>query len=98
MAKAWGASPTDLIRKRTDEFGVTEPLVQQVGDDRIVVELAGVTDPARAKGIVQKAAFPGIPDYGRNAGAGTRALPALPGVLRVGHGEVAAHHLLRDSG
>jgi preprotein translocase subunit SecD len=46
-----------VLRKRVDEFGVTEPVVQQIGADRIVVELAGVTDPARAKAVVQKAAF-----------------------------------------
>ncbi|MCL4865911.1 MAG: protein translocase subunit SecD [Gemmatimonadales bacterium] len=46
-----------VLRKRTNEFGVAEPLVQQQGADRIVVELAGISDPARAKGIVQKAAF-----------------------------------------
>jgi preprotein translocase subunit SecD len=46
-----------VLRKRIDEFGVTEPLIQKVGDSRIVVELAGITDPARAKAIVQRTAF-----------------------------------------
>src|SRR5262245_41433894 len=46
-----------VLRKRIDEFGVTEPLIQKVGDSRIVVELAGITDPARAKAIVQRSAF-----------------------------------------
>ncbi|MEP7227039.1 MAG: protein translocase subunit SecD, partial [Gemmatimonadales bacterium] len=46
-----------VLRKRIDEFGVEEPLVQKVGDDRIVVELAGIDDPARAKAIVQRSAF-----------------------------------------
>jgi preprotein translocase subunit SecD len=46
-----------VLRKRIDEFGVTEPLIQKVGDDRIVVELAGIKDPARAKAIVQRSAF-----------------------------------------
>jgi preprotein translocase subunit SecD len=46
-----------VMRKRIDEFGVEEPLIQKVGADRIVVELAGITDPARAKGIVQRSAF-----------------------------------------
>ena len=32
-----------VLRKRLDEFGVTEPLVQASGADRIVVELAGIT-------------------------------------------------------
>ncbi len=46
-----------VIRTRIDEFGVAEPLVQRQGTDRIVVELAGITDPARAKDIVQRSAF-----------------------------------------
>ena len=46
-----------VLRKRIDEFGVTEPLIQKVGNERIVVELAGITDPARAKAIVQRSAF-----------------------------------------
>ncbi|MEO8449747.1 MAG: protein translocase subunit SecD [Gemmatimonadota bacterium] len=46
-----------VLRKRIDEFGVLEPLVQRVGKDRIVVELPGLKDPARAKGIVQRSAF-----------------------------------------
>jgi preprotein translocase subunit SecD len=46
-----------VLRKRIDEFGVTEPLIQKVGESRIVVELAGITDPARAKAIVQRSAF-----------------------------------------
>jgi preprotein translocase subunit SecD len=46
-----------VLRKRIDEFGVEEPLVQKAGDDRIVVELAGITEPGRAKAIVQRSAF-----------------------------------------
>ena len=38
-----------VIRTRVDEFGVAEPLVQQVGDERIVVELPGLSDPSRAR-------------------------------------------------
>ncbi len=46
-----------VLRKRIDEFGVTEPVIQRVGDERIIVELAGITDPSRAKAIVAEAAF-----------------------------------------
>ncbi len=46
-----------VIRTRIDEFGVAEPLVQKQGSNRIVVELAGIDDPARAKEIVQRSAF-----------------------------------------
>ncbi|UCF41830.1 MAG: protein translocase subunit SecD [Gemmatimonadota bacterium] len=46
-----------VVRSRVDEFGVAEPLIQRVGADRIVVELAGITEPGRAKQIVERSAF-----------------------------------------
>ncbi|MBI1723562.1 MAG: protein translocase subunit SecD [Gemmatimonadetes bacterium] len=46
-----------VIRTRIDEFGVAEPLVQKLGTSRIVVELPGIKDPARAKEIVQRSAY-----------------------------------------
>ena len=45
------------IRNRIDEFGVREPTIQRVGNDRIIVELAGIDDPERAKQIVERTAF-----------------------------------------
>lgn len=45
------------IRNRIDEFGVREPTIQRVGSDRIIVELAGIDDPERAKAIVERTAF-----------------------------------------
>jgi protein-export membrane protein SecD/preprotein translocase SecF subunit len=46
-----------VVRERLDEFGTSEPVVQVAGDCRLIVELPGVTDPARAKEIVQRTAF-----------------------------------------
>ena len=46
-----------IIRTRIDEFGVEEPLIQQVGGERLIVELAGVSDEEQAKGIVTRNAF-----------------------------------------
>ena len=46
-----------VVRNRIDEFGTTEPLIQRVGDDRIIVELPGVDDPERAQQVVQRQAF-----------------------------------------
>jgi len=40
------------LRNRIDELGVAEPLIQQQGDSRIVVQLPGVQDTARAKDIL----------------------------------------------
>jgi preprotein translocase subunit SecD len=70
-----------VLRKRIDEFGVEEPLVQKVGDSRIVVELAGITDPARAKGIVQRSAFLEFKITDKT-NALEKALPAMDRTLR----------------
>jgi preprotein translocase subunit SecD len=70
-----------VLRKRIDEFGVTEPVIQKVGDERIVVELAGITDPARAKAIVQRSAFLEF-KITNETGALEKALPAMDRVLR----------------
>jgi preprotein translocase subunit SecD len=70
-----------VLRKRIDEFGVEEPLVQKVGDNRIVVELAGITDPARAKAIVQRSAFLEF-KITNKTGALDKALPAMDRTLR----------------
>ncbi len=40
------------LRKRVNELGVAEPVIQQQGLDRIVVQLPGVQDTARAKKII----------------------------------------------
>lgn len=47
----------EIIRNRVDQFGVSEPLIQKVGDERIIVELPGIQDEDRAKSLVQQAAF-----------------------------------------
>lgn len=44
------------LRNRVNELGVAEPIVQQQGLDRIVVQLAGVQDPTRAKEIIGRTA------------------------------------------
>ncbi|MFC5435707.1 protein translocase subunit SecD [Rhodanobacter umsongensis] len=40
------------LRNRINALGVSEPLIQQQGESRIVVELAGVQDPAEAKKLI----------------------------------------------
>jgi preprotein translocase subunit SecD len=46
-----------VVRQRIDEFGVSEPVVQKVGSERIIVELPGIDDAQRAQEVVQKSAF-----------------------------------------
>ena len=40
------------LRKRVNELGVAEPVIQQQGEERIVVQLPGVQDTARAKDVI----------------------------------------------
>jgi preprotein translocase subunit SecD len=63
-----------VLRQRVDELGVKEPIIQKQGSsgDRIVVELPGIDDPERAKGVLQDQAVlewkavaypPGVTDF-----------------------------------
>ena len=44
------------LRNRVNELGVAEPLVQRQGADRIVIQLPGVQDPNKIKGILSATA------------------------------------------
>ncbi len=46
-----------IIRNRVDKFGVSEPVIQKQGNDRIVVQLAGITDEKRAKQLIGQTAL-----------------------------------------
>lgn len=47
----------EIIRNRVDEFGVSEPTIQKQGNNRIIVELAGITDPSRVRKLLGKTAL-----------------------------------------
>jgi preprotein translocase subunit SecD len=47
----------ETIRNRVDQFGVAEPTITRQGDDRILIQLPGVQDPARAKALIGKTAL-----------------------------------------
>ncbi|MDA0378483.1 MAG: protein translocase subunit SecD, partial [Bacteroidetes bacterium] len=42
-----------IIRDRVDRYGVTEPSIQQQGSRRIVVELPGIDNPERIRGLLR---------------------------------------------
>ena len=46
----------ETLHKRVNELGVAEPVIQQQGVDRVVVQLPGVQDTARAKSIIGRTA------------------------------------------
>src|SRR4051812_22761624 len=50
------AQNIQILRNRVNELGVAEPIIQQQGGDRVVVQLPGVQDTARAKDILGRTA------------------------------------------
>ncbi|MEJ5307400.1 MAG: protein translocase subunit SecD [candidate division WOR-3 bacterium] len=46
----------EILKNRIDQFGVTEPLVEKQGNDRISIQLPGVVDRERAKNLIGKTA------------------------------------------
>ena len=46
----------ETLRRRVDEIGVSEPVIARQGSSRIVVQLPGIQDTARAKGILGRRA------------------------------------------
>ena len=47
----------ETIRNRVDQFGISEPEIIPQGTDRIIVQLPGVKDPARAKSLIGRTAL-----------------------------------------
>jgi preprotein translocase subunit SecD len=86
-----------VVRTRIDEFGVSEPVVQKAGDDRIIVELPGIDDRERAEAVVQKQAFLQF-QITDKTNALEKALPRLDQVIREqGGAAVAANAPVSDS-
>lgn len=56
-----------IVENRVNGLGVTEPLVQRQGADRIVVELPGVTDPQQAINTLKQTGLLEFVDVGNNA-------------------------------
>lgn len=46
----------EIIRRRVDEMGTREPTIQRQGSDRIVVQVPGIDDPQRLKGVIGRTA------------------------------------------
>ena len=47
----------EIIQNRVDQFGVSEPTIEKQGNDRVIVELAGIQDPERARSLLQSTAL-----------------------------------------
>ncbi len=46
----------EVVRRRVDELGTTEPIIQRQGEDRIIVQVPGLSDPERLKGLLNQTA------------------------------------------
>ena len=66
------------LSKRINELGVTEPVIQRQGADRIVVQLPGVQDVARAKDIIGRTATLEMRMVDSTITPGTETSAAIP--------------------
>ena len=71
-----------VVRNRIDGFGVSEPVIQTAGDDRIIVELPGIDDRERAISVVQDPRYTiKIPDSPRPSLRRKQSIPPTPGSM-----------------
>jgi len=66
------------LGKRVNELGVSEPVIQQQGPDRIVVQLPGVQDAAHAKDIIGRTATLEVRMVDETVTPGTELTAAIP--------------------
>ncbi|MEC5164159.1 preprotein translocase subunit SecD [Janthinobacterium sp. CG_23.3] len=66
------------LSKRVNELGVAEPIIQQQGPDRIVVQLPGVQDVARAKAIIGRTATLEVRMVDESVTPGSELSAAIP--------------------
>jgi len=77
------------LSKRVNELGVAEPVIQQQGSDRIVVQLPGVQDVSRAKDIIGRTAtleVRMVDDSIRRGTEDSSAIPLGSELFKVGKG------------
>lgn len=71
----------EVLRRRVDQLGVTEPSLQRSGDRRIIVELPGVTNPEEALKVIGRTAqltFHAVEGLATRAGSDGQAPRVLP--------------------
>ena len=47
----------EIIQNRVDQFGLSEPTIQKQGNDRVIVELAGIQNSERARSLLKSTAL-----------------------------------------
>ncbi len=79
-----------IVDSRVNALGVSEPLIQRIGDNRIIVELPGIQDPEQAIRTFGQTGLLEFIDAGSTPlGAGTVVTTSLGGPADVGAGPTA---------
>ena len=90
----------EVIERRINELGTTEPSIQRSGDDRILVEAPGLDDPERLKDLVGRTALLTF-HMVRDTAFGTAPVPpagaiVVPGIAE-GESEQAVWYVLDEA-
>ena len=77
----------DIMRNRIDKLGVSEPEIRKQGNNQIVIQLAGVHDPASAAKLIGKTAVLQFYDFeadltGPSVTTGLQKVPVATGRVR----------------
>ena len=73
----------DIMRNRVDKLGVTEPEIRTQGDDQIVIQLPGVSDPEAAAEIIGTTAQLELYDLEASLAGPSISVARLPGRAHV---------------
>lgn len=65
----------EVLRRRVDQLGVAEPTLQRSGDERVIIELPGVSDPEQALEVIGRTAQLTFHAVKENQAAGKKANP-----------------------
>ena len=71
----------EIVRRRVDETGTNEPIIQRQGDSRVLVQLPGIDDPERVKTLLGKTAKLGfhlVDERATRTGRGGASAMVLP--------------------
>ncbi len=83
----------EVIRHRVDQVGVSEPVISRVGDDRILVQMPGVENPAQLRALLGSTAKMSFQMVAAGPGPGVTLLP-----LRDGSGKIPVEDRVALSG
>jgi SecD/SecF fusion protein len=92
-AHAAADASLEVIRHRVDQVGVSEPVINRVGEDRILVQMPGVENPAQLRALLGSTAKMSFQMVAPGPGPGVTLLP-----LRDGTGEIPVEDRVALSG